>query len=77
VLHSWWMVVATGSEVMRLPADWVASEALPVEVPTAGGPVDLRELARNLGDGPRTVVVDDGDAGTFTVSFVRGGLTLV
>lgn len=71
MLHSLWMIVNTGSETLRLPADWVAAEPTPIEVPTAGGLVDLRELARKARTDPASVVVDAGDAHPFAVTFVR------
>jgi hypothetical protein len=71
MLHLW-MTVTTGSDQLRLPADWIESELGPVEVPTPAGLVDLRSLAREAnGESRVSVLVDDGENPQFTVTFAR------
>lgn len=67
-----WMTIERGDGTLRLPADWIVSEATPVEVPTANGPLDLRSLAREAllyGRSPAHLADPDGDP--FTVRVVR------
>jgi hypothetical protein len=71
-----WMVVAmdgaSPEEQLRVPADWLVGELSPVEMPTAGGSVDLRDGARAALDGGTwSVYVVDGRSRPFTVTVSR------
>ena len=56
-----WMTIEQGGGAVRMPADWIVREATPVTVPTAEGPVDLRDVAqRVLVGGTGLVEITDG-----------------